>query len=360
MAENEQEDDSSKTEDPTPKKLEESRKKGQVALSREINNWLMLLTGTLVVLVGGPSAMRTMTLHLRGYIEHAHVLPSVPGGIGVVLSESFQEILGILIFPLLLLMAAAFLGPFLQVGPLFAPEVLKPDISKISPFKGFKRLFSQRSLMEFVKGILKIGIIGVAGVVLLSPFYGQADHMVGLPVAMMLGEMHSLILRLMMGVLVILLVVAVIDLLYQRFEHHKKMRMTKQELKDEYKQTEGDPHIRARLRQLRAERARTRMMQAVPEADVVITNPTHFSVALKYDPEEMEAPVVVAKGVDEVAFRIREVAKEHDVTIVENPPLARVLYDVVDIDQAVPPEHYRAVAEVISYVFRLKGKLARS
>ena len=216
-----------------------------------------------------------------------------------------------------------------------------------------------RSLMEFVKGILKIGIIGFIGFLLLKPFYGAIDHMVGLPLDLMMGEMHSLILRLMSGILVVLLVVAVTDLVYQRYEHHKKMKMSKQELKDEYKQTEGDPHVRAKLRQLRQEKARTRMMQAVPEADVVITNPTHYSLALKYKPDEMDAPVLIAKGVDDLAMRIREVAKENDIPLYENKPLARAMYDSVEIDEMVPEQHYKAVAEVISYVFQLKGKLGK-
>lgn len=357
MSDNEQADDSQKTEDPTPKKIEESRKKGQVALSREINNWVMLFTGTIVILAIGPYSLSALKNHMENYIAKAHIMPSVPGGLGFVLGDSFWTILGILGLPLLILMVAAFLGPFLQIGPLFAPEVIKPDVSKISPFQGFKRLFSMRSIMEFVKGILKIGIIGTVGVILLYPFYGTVDHMVGLPVPTMLGELQGLIIRLMTGILVVLIVVAVIDLVYQRYEHHKKMRMTKQELKDEYKQTEGDPHVRAKLRQLRQEKARARMMQAVPEADVVITNPTHFSIALKYDPDEMDAPILVAKGTDDLAMRIREVAKEHDIPLYENKPLARVLYDTVDLDQMVPPEHYQAVAEVISYIFQLKGKL---
>jgi flagellar biosynthetic protein FlhB len=153
-----------------------------------------------------------------------------------------------------------------------------------------------------------------------------------------------------------MMVIAVMDVVYQRHEYFKKMRMTKQELKDEYKQTEGDPMVKGRLRQLRAEKARQRMMQAVPTADVVITNPTHFSIALKYDPGEMNAPVCVAKGVDDLALRIREVAKEHEIIIVENPPLARVLFDTVEVDEMIPQEHFKAVAEVISYVYRIKGK----
>lgn len=359
MSDSGQEDESQKTEEPTPKKLEESRKKGQVALSREVNNWVMLFTATIVVLAIGPSALNSMKLFMQGFIERAHVMPYAPDGIGTVLGHSFWGILGILALPLIILMIAAFLAPFLQIGPLFAPQVIKPDVSKISPMAGFKRLFSMRSIMEFVKGILKIGIIGFIGILLLKPFYGSIDHMIGLPVPTMMDEMQGLVLRLMSGILVVLLVVAVADLVYQRYEHYKKMRMSKQELKDEYKQTEGDPHVRAKLRQLRQEKARARMMQAVPEADVVITNPTHYSLALKYDPEEMDAPVLVAKGVDELAMRIREVAKENDVPLYENRPLARVLYDTVELDEMIPAEHYQAVAEVISYIFQLKGKLEK-
>lgn len=358
MSDGEQSDDSQKTEEPTPKKLEDSRKKGQVALSREINNWVMLFTGTIVVLAIGPGVMSDLKTHLKTYIEKAHLMPSFPGGAGFVLGDSLWAVISILTLPLLIFMLAAFLGPFLQIGPLLAPESIKPDISKVSIFQGFKRLFSIRSVMEFVKGLLKIGIVSTVGVIILYPFYGGVEHMVGLPLPTMMEELKSLVLLMMTGILVVLLVVAVVDLVYQRYEHYKKMRMTKQELKDEYKQTEGDPHVRARLRQLRQEKARARMMQAVPEADVVITNPTHYSLALKYDAEEMDAPILIAKGVDDVAMRIREVAKEHDIPFYENKPLARALFDSVEIDQMVPPEHYQAVAEVISYIFQLKGKLS--
>ena len=347
MSDAEQPDESQKTEEPTPKKLEESRKKGQVALSREVNNWVMLLTGTILVATVAGSALGDLQEILKTYLERNHDIPSVPGGLNFAMGEAFKHVLAVLTLPLIVLMAAAFFGPFLQVGPLFAPEAIKPELSKISIFKGFGRLFSMRSLMEFVKGVLKIAIIGVVGVLIIYPFYDKVEHFIGLPMTLVVDEMQALVVRMMAGILVVLLVVAVIDLAFQRMEHYKKMRMTKQELKDEYKQTEGDPHVKAKLRQLRSEKARQRMMQAVPEADVVITNPTHYSVALKYDPEEMEAPVCVAKGIDELALRIREVAKEHDVTLFENPPLARALYDTIDLDEIVPPEHYQAVAEVI-------------
>ncbi len=360
MSDSGQEDDSQKTEEPTPKKLEDSRKKGQVALSREVNNWVMLFTGTIVVLVIAPPMLIKMTAFMRSFIERAHLMPAMDGGIGAVLGTSFWEVISMLVLPLLILLIAAFLGPFLQIGPLFAPEVIKPDFSKISLGKGFKRLFSLRSVMEFVKGILKIGIVGAISVILLYPFYDSVDHMIGLPMPIMMQEMQWLMVRLLSGILLVLLVVAVADLVYQRYEHYKKMRMSKQELKDEYKQTEGDPHVRAKLRQLRQEKARTRMIQAVPEADVIITNPTHYSLALKYDPEEMDAPVLIAKGVDDLAMRIREVAKETDIPLYENRPLAHVLYDTVEVDEVIPPEHYQAVAEVISYIFQLKEKLGGS
>ncbi len=352
-----EEDDSSKTEDPTPKKLEEARKKGQVAISREINNWVMLFAGTLVVIAMGPSMMNDLLTLMRTYIERADDLPPVPGGMQFVVVEALKETLMIIILPLLFLVMAAFVGPFLQVGPLFAGEIIKMDISKISPVKGWSRLFSMKSIAEFVKGILKLAIVSIVGLIILKPFFGSIEHMVGLPIPAALEEMRVLVLRMMIGILVVLFIIAVIDLLYQRYEHNKKMRMTKQELKDEYRQSEGDPHVKAKLRQLRQQKAQARMMQAVPTADVVITNPTHYSVALKYDPEKNDAPIVVAKGVNELAMRIRETAREHDVMILPNPPLARVLFDTVEVDDSVPPEHYKAVAEIISYVFKLKGKL---
>ena len=213
--------------------------------------------------------------------------------------------------------------------------------------------------MEFAKGIFKIAVVSVVGVVILYPYFDKLEHLIEMPMMMVMDELQGLIVRLMIGILIVLVIIAVADLVYQRYEHLKKMRMSRQEIKDEFKQTEGDPHVRARLRQLRQQKSQQRMMQNVPDADVVITNPTHFSIALKYDPQTMEAPMCVAKGIDEIALRIREVAKEHDVIIYENVPLARSLYDVVDIDQTIPAEQYQAVAEVISFVFKQRGERIR-
>ncbi len=352
-----EQDDSQKTEEPTAKKLEDTRKKGQVALSREMNNWVMILAATILIGAIGVSVLGELTDHMKIYIEQAHNFPSVPGGLTIVMTDAFWDIIRIMTLPLLALLFAAFISPFIQVGPLFAPQVIKPDISKISIMKGVKRLFSVRSIMEFVKGILKLVLVGGVATMMIMPFMGDIDHLVGASISVMLDEFMTMFLRMMVGILIVLLVIAVIDLVFQRQAHNKKQRMTKQEIKDEYKQSEGDPHVKGRLRQLRAERARQRMMAAVPTADVIITNPTHYSIALKYDTDTMEAPICVAKGVDDVALRIREVAKEHNITIYEAPPLARAMYDMIDIDEMVPMEHYKAVAEIISFVFRLKGKI---
>lgn len=357
MAGDESEDDSQKTEDPTPKKLQEARKRGQVAMSREVNNWAMLFAGTLFIGVMVGPMMTGMAGVLRSFIEKSYMLPDLSNGVGLLLSQTFLQIMYYMILPLLLFVAAAFLSPFLQIGPLFAPDIIKADLSKISPLKGITRLFSMRSLVEFAKGVLKLCVVGIVGTIIIYPYFDKFEHMVDMPAFQVMEEMKDLVIRMMVGVLTILLVIAVIDYLYQRFEYNKKMRMSRQEIRDEYKQSEGDPQIKGKLRQLRAEKARQRMMQAVPTADVVITNPTHYSIALKYDPDQNPAPIVVAKGVDEVALRIRTIAKEHNIVLYENKPLARALYDVVEIDEMIPTEHFKAVAEIISYVFKLKGKI---
>lgn len=354
--ENDDSDPSQKTEDPTPKRLEEARKKGQVALSREVNNFVMLLAAALIIGAFSGSVFGDLNALMLGYLEHAHDVPSLPGGAGLALGEGLVRTLIALSLPFLILLAAAFIGPFAQIGPIFSAETITPKFSKISPVDGFWRLFSKKSLVEFVKGLLKIILIGAVGIIVLYPYFYSLDHMVGLPQIMLAQEMHTLVMRLMIGMLCVLFVIAVADFVYQRWEFMQKMRMSRQDLKDEYKQTEGDPQIKAKLRQVRMERARKRMMQAVPKADVVITNPTHYAIALSYKPEVMDAPVCVAKGLDNIALKIREIAKEHDIVIYENPPLARALYDTVELEETIPAEQYKAVAEVISFVFKTRGR----
>jgi flagellar biosynthetic protein FlhB len=211
--------------------------------------------------------------------------------------------------------------------------------------------------MEFGKGLIKMGLVGAAAVWVVLPATNGLDLLPGMSTEAMVGEIHSLLLHMTVAAAAVMTAVALLDYIHQRFQFLRSMRMSKQEVREEYKQTEGDPHIKGRIKQLRAERARKRMMAAVPTASVVITNPTHFAVALHYELEKVGAPRVVAKGADVIAQKIREVAKANNVPIVENPPLARVLYAAVDIDQEVPPEHYKAVAEVIGFVLRQQGKL---
>lgn len=356
MADDEKPDDASKTEDASAKKLEEARNRGQVAQSRDLSTWVMFLVAAILVGAATPYMFSSLTHILRGFLENAHAMPQAPGGIGIILSELFFDTLGATFVIFLALLVAAIAGPAMQIGFILAPEVLKPDLSKISIAKGFARLFSFRSLFEFIKGLLKITAIGLVGYYLTAPYYGAIEHTIDLPTLGMLDETRALSVRMLIGILIALLAISLADFMYQRWEYMKQMRMTKQEVKEEYKQTEGDPHIKGKLKQLRMEKARQRMMQNVPKADVVITNPTHFSIALKYNPDEADAPVVIAKGMDDVAMRIREIAKEHDIILYENPPLARTLYDTVEVDEIIPEELYKAVAEIISFVYKKKGK----
>ena len=352
----EQTDDLQKTEEPTPKKLEDGRKKGQVAVSREINTWLTLLVGTLVVGLMAPRLMTDMRVSLLPFVEtpHLHALDTAVAG--HLLFGAFAEAIGVLILPLLFFFLVAAAGPILQNGLVYSPKVLEIKSEKISPIKGVKRIFSIKQLMEFVKGLFKISIVGAVGLIVVLPTLGALDVVPTFSLPDFLSALHGLVMKMLIAVVAVLFVIAFVDIIFQRQQHHKQMRMTKQEVKEEFKQSEGDPVVKQRLRQIRQDRARNRMMQAVPEADVVVTNPTHFAIALKYKPADMAAPVLVAKGADLVAQRIRELAEEHDIAIVENPPLARALYASVELDAEVPAEHYQAVAEVISYVWGLKGR----
>ncbi len=356
MAEDSQ-DKSQKTEDPTQKRLEDSRKKGQIPSSREVNNWIMILAGTLVVMIFAPAMMRDLSLAMVKFIEMPHAIPLGAAEIRDVVADLFIDVGFVLFIPMVILVCAALSTGLIQNGLIIAPERLKPKLDKISLLSGTKRLFSSRSVTELVKGVFKISIVAFVAILLMLPEFDSIEQIPGLGISEMLVYLHGLIGRLLIGVLAIITVIAVLDFLYQKFEHLKQIRMSRQDIKDELKQTEGDPIVKQRLRQIRHDRARKRMMAAVPKASVVITNPTHFAVALKYEMDDMSAPVLIAKGVDHLAFRIREVAREAGVPIVENPPLAQALHAGVEIDDVIPPEHYKAVAEIIGYVFRLKGKM---
>ena len=273
------------------------------------------------------------------------------------MQSTLAQVSFVLALPLLIFVIAAVAGTMIQIGLVFATEKLGFDLSRISPLGGFKRLFSVRAGVEFFKSLGKVGTVAVVAAWMAFPAIGQLERLTREPAELLPNELYKFILRLLFGVLAVVTVLALFDYVYQRLAFMRSMRMSKQEVKEENKQAEGDPIIRARLRAIRMNRARKRMMAAVPKASVVITNPTHFAVALQYEMGGTGAPKVVAKGADLVALKIREIATEHDVPIVENPPLARALYASVEVDREIPQEHYKAVAEIISYVFRLKGML---
>jgi len=352
-------DDESKTEEPSGKRLEEAARHGQVARSQEVTAWLLLGTATLLVLVAGPWIAKGMARLLLPFIENAHRFDTGHGDMQRVLLDLVIGVAPFLgaVFGAMIIAGVA--GQALQNPPSFNGEKLVPDLARISPLAGIKRMFSMHSVVEMLKGFIKIGLVGYAiWRAIESEVMGMAT-LVSYEPMQMLVLTSSLILRILITVLAILFVIGILDYLYQRYELMKSLRMSKQELKDEYKEQEGDPYIKGRLKQLRQQRMRQRMMAAVPKADVVVTNPTHYAVALQYDPDEMPAPKVLAKGADLLAQRIRELAKEHEVPLVENPPLARTLHAAVEVDEFIPYEHYKAVAEVISYVFKLKGRMPK-
>jgi len=356
MAEEQEQGD--KTEDPTQRRLDEALKRGDVAKSQEVNTWFVIAASTLIVMGFSGSMSLDLTVTMRGMIENSYRFPTDGASLNHFFEKVSIEVLAAVAIPLLLLALAAIAGNMIQHRLVWSYEAITPKLSKISPLAGLKRLFSKQALMNFVKGLVKLAVIGVVFFMLLWPERNRMESMVSFEPISILTVTQNLSLKLLGAVVAIMAVVAAIDYLLQYRQWFDRQKMSLREMKEEFKDTEGDPHIKARVRQLRVEKAKKRMMAAVPNATVVITNPTHFAVALQYD-RGMSAPVCVAKGVDAVALRIREVASKHGVPVVENPPLARVLHATVDIDQEIPAEHYKAVAEVIGYVMKLRPSAAR-
>jgi flagellar biosynthetic protein FlhB len=358
MASEGEEDESAKTEDPTPRKLEEARKRGQVVNSREVTNFLMVMSLAFIIFFVFPYSSKNTVILLKGFIENIHNIDISGSNFVTLITNTINKVILYSILPLISLVIIAFISAFAQQeGQIqFSTESITPDFSKISPLAGLKRMFSMKALVEFIKGIIKISIVAV---ILYYAIMGDIKNMlsyIGFSPMMIVEKIYSIINHLMLYVCMFLFVIAVLDYTYQKFEYIKSLKMTKQEVKEEYKDTEGSPEIKQKLRQLRAEKAKNMMIAAVPKADVVVTNPTHYSIALQYESDKMSAPRIVAKGQDNIALKIREIAKEHDIPLVENKPLARALFDNVEVGDEVPVEHYEAVAAIISYVYKLKGK----
>ncbi len=349
------EDEAQKTEDPTSRKLEKSKEQGQTASSQEIKTWGILLTATLIIALMAPGITRNIRDATVLFIEQPHAIPADFEHLRLVLANLMMKLAWILAPLMVAIMIVAVVMSLAQSGLIWAPTKINPDVSKLSMIKGLKNKVNLKAMVEFGKGLLKLGLVSIVTFGIAIPLLDDVTLIPFIDLVLSLERIHQLIVLLAVGTLIVLTVIAVLDYMYQKYAFMQQMKMTKQEVRDEHKQSEGDPQVKARIRQLRTERARQRMMEAVPEADVVITNPTHYAVALKYKIEEMQAPRLVAKGVDNVAFRIRNVAIEHDIPIVENAPLARTLFAAVELDEEIPTEHYQAVAEVIGYVMRLRG-----
>ncbi len=348
-------DQSEKTEDPSDKKLRDAREKGNVAKSQEVNSWFMLTAATLVLLIFSNQMVGKLTIALKSFFYNAHEISLAGEGGLVIMQTVYYAVLGAVALPFLLFIAAALAANLAQHGFLIQTETIQPKLSKISPLAGLKRLFSTTSLVNFAKSLAKLLIVTVLITAIMWPSRDSLEVLVTLDPSAAMPHVKVLALKILGAVLLLYSVVAMLDYIYQRQQWWNKLKMTVQEVKDEYKQQEGDPMVKAKIRQIRMERGRKRMMAAVPEASVVITNPTHYAVALKYE-KGMAAPVCLAKGVDALALKIRELATEHDVPLIENPPLARALHATVEIDDEISPEHYKAVAEVIGFVMRQNQK----
>jgi flagellar biosynthesis protein FlhB len=350
-------DDSDKTQDPTQKRLDDAHDRGDVAKSQEVNTWFMIAGATLVLSsfsgsIGGGLKMPMRNLLANSWMFH------VDGPALLLLAQRLEYVMiGALGVPLLLLTISAIAGNMIQHRLVWSGESLKPSFSKISPASGAKRIFGKQAAANFAKGLFKLIALGAVMSAILWPERYRLESMVTFDPSMILGIIISLTLKLLGAVVAMLAVVAIADYFFQYRQWYQRQKMSLQEMKQEFKQSEGDPHIKGKIRQLRQARMKKRMMASVPKASVIITNPTHYAVALSYE-RGMSAPICLAKGVDNIALKIREIAGKHDIPIVENVPLARALYATVEIDDEIPVEHYHAVAEVIGYVMGLRRGLS--
>lgn len=346
-----------KTEKATPKKRQDSRKKGQVAKSQDVNTAVVLL-GVFSFLAFAGSYLKDIVIYVMSHsFQEFMLMELTEANIETIFLAILKELVLFLAPIMLVAMIAGVLANYMQVGFLFSTEAIQPKLEKLNPLKGFKRIFSVRAIVELFKSILKIGFVGLVTFLVL---WNRIDEILILSqksVGAALVTMGSLTVQMGLFASGALLFLSALDYFYQKYDFEKNIRMSKQDIKDEYKNMEGDPLIKSKIKQKQREMAMRRMMQEVPNADVVITNPTHYAIALKYDESKSDAPYVVAKGVDFVAQKIKLIAKEKDIITVENRPLARALYSQTEIGDVIPEEFFKAVAEILAYVYRTKNKI---
>jgi flagellar biosynthetic protein FlhB len=346
-----------KTESATPKRKKESREKGQVLQSKEINSALILLFTFLALQLAGKYIYNNLALYMINiytYTINDETLFTVNG-----IHKLFIVMVGQAVKVVIPVLGCAFvvglLSSYMQVGFLFTTKPLAFKLDRLNPINGFKKIFSKKSIVEFVKSLIKIAVVGY---VTFSYVLKQSKHVVNI-LDMEIPGIIALLGKATMSVAlraaIVLIILAALDYFYQKWEYENELKMSKQEIKEEYKQTEGDPQIKSKIKEKQRQMAMRRMMQDVPKADVIITNPTHYAVAVRYDQEQDKAPIVLAKGQDLIALNIRELAEKNEVPIIENKPLARALYSSVEIGEDIPPDLYQAVAEVLAYVYKLKN-----
>ncbi len=348
-----EESDLEKTEDPSPRRLEQAREEGQVPQSRELSTFLVTMSGVASIWILGEwlagrmegIVRRSFTL-TRAEAFDASEMAGMMGRLGTEAVLTLAPLMAVLL-------VASVAGPLMLGGFVVAPKVLRLDLTRLNPLKGLERMFSVHGLAELVKAVIKALLVGGVGSMVMWQSRGELFALLSQPLEAGMKSFSQLVLLSALLITASLALLALLDVPFQLWQYHRKLRMSKEEVRKEMKETEGDPQIKARIRGMQREMARRRMMTRVPEADVIVTNPTHFSVALKYDASQHGAPVVVAKGRNVIALKIREIAAEHSIPRLEAPPLARALYKHCELEEAVPAALYTAVAEVMAYVYQL-------
>ncbi len=355
----EENDAASKTEEPTPRKLQQAREKGDVPKTQDLATLASFAAAASVLAISGGWMSQNMAAAMLPFIAHPEDMSLEGHGVIEISRHAMLAGAPILLSVLGAAAVAGVAGNLVQHGLMFTPEKIKPDFKKVSPMAAFKRMFGPDGLMQFAKSLLKIALVAWVAWVVMKPYIAPLQALAAVDPSAIMPMVADIARRLVFAVAGLSLVIAGADYFWQRQRFIKRMRMTKEELKEDYKSTEGDPHIKGKRKQIQLQRSRRRMMQAVPKATMVVMNPTHYAVALRYEEGQAMAPECVAKGMDALALKIRAIAEEAGVPIIEDPPLARALYASVEIDDVIPPAHYEAVAKIIGFILQ-GGKRAQA
>jgi flagellar biosynthetic protein FlhB len=352
-------DDDEKTEEPTPRKLEQAREKGDIIYTPEVGTALSLIAVTAIVAFMSGPIVSQMAHGFIGFIAMPDQFSSDPGSLKAVMFSIVLKLMAIFGLTALALAGASVAARYIQAPPTFTGEKLTPKLEKLNPFEGFKRVFGKAAFATFMKSLAKLVLVGAVLVWVLWPHKEELQNISLLDPAALLPFIKDRVVDMLIAMASAAALLAAVDYVFTRQSYMQRQKMSRREIKEELRQQDGDPMVKAKLRAIRIQRSRQRMLQNVPQASVVITNPTHYAIALKYEPGETPAPICLAMGVDAVAARIREVAEEHNIPVVEDPPLARALFATAEIDRPIPKEHYEAVAKVIGFVMRLARRRGR-